>query len=48
MLQFGFFLAFWLYYALIGADIRMTPAALLFPVLILIMAGQALGLGILF
>ena len=48
MLQFGFFLAFWLYYVLIGADIRMTPTALLFPVLVLIMAGLALGLGILF
>ncbi len=47
-LQVGFFLAFWVYYALIGTDIRMTPAALLFPILVLIMAMQALGLGILF
>ncbi len=48
MLQFLFFIALWVYYAVIGADIRMTPAALLFPVLVLIMAGQALGFGILF
>ncbi len=48
MLQFIFFLAFWVYYAAMGADIRFTPAALLFPLLVLIMAGQALGLGILF
>ena len=47
-LQVGFFLVFWVYYALIGTDIRMTPVALLFPVLVLIMAMQALGLGILF
>ncbi len=47
-LQVGFFLAFWVYYALIGTDIRMTPVALLFPFLVLIMAMQALGLGILF
>ncbi len=48
MLQFAFFLALWLYYAASGADIRFTPAVLLFPILVLIMAGQALGLGILF
>lgn len=47
-LQVGFFLVFWLYYALMGTGIRITLAALLFPVLVLIMAGQALGVGILF
>jgi len=47
-LQVGFFLVFWLYYALMGTGIRMTPASFLFPVLVLIMAGQALGVGILF
>lgn len=48
LLQFIFFLAFWLYYVAIGADICITPAAFLFPLLVLIMVGQALGLGILF
>jgi len=52
LLQFGlqvvFFLVFWAYFALSGADIRITPAALLFPLLVLIMAGQALGLGVIF
>jgi len=47
-LQVGFFLAFWLYYALMGADICMTPVVFMFPVLVLMMAGQALGVGILF
>ncbi len=47
-LQFGFFMMFWAFYMARGADIHMTPAVLLFPVLVLIMAGLALGLGILF
>jgi lipopolysaccharide transport system permease protein len=47
-LQFSFFLVFWLYYLAMGDDIHMTPAALLFPVLIVMMAALALGLGILF
>ena len=47
-LQVVFFLGFWVYFAVTGADIRFTPAALLFPILVLIMAGQALGLGIIF
>lgn len=47
-LQIIFFLGFWVYFAIIGADIRFTSAALLFPLLVLIMAGQALGLGIIF
>ena len=46
-LQFGFFLCFWLYYALFtGAAIHPTPVALLFPVLVLIMAMLGLGAGI--
>lgn len=52
LLKFGlqvlFFLCFWIYFALTGAEIRFTWAAWLFPLLVLIMAGQALGLGILF
>lgn len=47
-LQFIFFMGFWLFYVLRGADIQMTAAILLFPSLVLIMAGLALGLGILF
>lgn len=47
-LQVVFFLVFWAYFAISGADIRITPAALLFPILVVIMAGQALGLGIIF
>lgn len=47
-LQFMFFMGFWLFYVLRGADIQMTAAVLLFPVLVLMMAGLALGLGILF
>lgn len=52
LLKFGlqvlFFFGFWVYYATSGAAIRVTAAAGLFPLLVLIMAGQALGLGILF
>ncbi len=52
LLKFGlqvlFFLGFWVCFAATGADIRFTPAAWLFPFLVLIMAGQALGVGILF
>lgn len=52
LLKFGlqvlFFLCFWIYFALTGAAIRFTWAAWLFPLLVLIMAGQALGLGIIF
>jgi lipopolysaccharide transport system permease protein len=47
-LQMLFFLGFLAYYAMRGADVHLTPAALLFPLLVLIMAGQALGLGIIF
>ena len=47
-LQILFFLGFLAYYVMRGADVHVTPAALLFPLLVLIMAGQALGLGIIF
>lgn len=47
-LQVAFFLAFVLYYRLRGAPIQFTWAAWLLPLLVLTMAGQALGLGILF
>ena len=47
-LQFLFFLCFWAWYAWRGADIEFTRAVWLFPLLVLLMVGQALGLGILF
>ena len=47
-LQFLFFMCFWAFYMMRGADIHLTPAVLLFPLLVLIMAGLALGCGILF
>ena len=47
-LQVLFFLGFWAFYAMRGAPIRMTAVAGLFPLLVLIMAAQALGLGIIF
>jgi len=47
-LQMALFLGFWTYYFLAGAPIRLTAAAALFPALLLIMAAQSLGLGILF
>ncbi|HMP72062.1 MAG TPA: ABC transporter permease [Kiritimatiellia bacterium] len=47
-LQAVFFLAFWGYYAAKGADIRMTWAIVLLPVVVVIMAGLSLGLGVLF
>ncbi len=46
-LQVVFFLAFWAWYAARGADIHLTRWAWLLPLLVLIMATQALGLGIL-
>ena len=52
LLKFGLqvllFLAFWLYFSLTGAPIRLTSAAWLFPMLVLIMAALSFGLGILF
>lgn len=47
-LQVLFFFGVWVYFAIAGTDIRFTSAAWLFPFLVLIMAGQALGMGILF
>ncbi len=47
-LQFLFFLCFTGYYLFTGTSVHFTSFVWLFPLLILIMAGQALGLGILF
>ena len=47
-LQICFFLAFLAFYLVTGANVRVTSAALLFPVLVLIMGALALGLGIIF
>lgn len=47
-LQLLLFLGVWLLFAAHGAAIRLTPAVALFPLLLLIMAALALGLGILF
>ncbi len=45
-IQFFFFLAFLVYFALRGADVRLTAWALALPLLILLMAGLGLGFGI--
>ncbi len=47
-LQFVFFMFFWAYYAYGGSEINLTWAAWLCPLVVLVMAGQALGLGIIF
>ena len=47
-LQFLFFLCIWAGYAWRGADIHLTRVAGLAPLLVLVMAAQSLGLGILF
>ena len=48
-LQLGFFACFWIYYVImLDVPIRLTWAACLLPVLVLIMAGMGLGLGIIF
>jgi len=47
-LQFTFLMCFWVYYTIRGADIHLTLAAFLFPLLILMLAGLSLGLGIIF
>jgi len=44
-IQFVLFLAFYAYYLLQGVSIQPTEGALLFPFLIIIMAGLALGFG---
>lgn len=46
LIQFMMFLAFLAYYMKIGAQVQLTSAALLLPVLILLMAGLGLGFGI--
>lgn len=46
MIQFVMFLAFLFYYMQIGAQVHPTSAALLLPMLILLMAGLGLGFGI--
>ena len=46
LIQFMMFLAFLAYYMKIGAQVHPTSAALLLPVLILLMAGLGLGFGI--
>jgi lipopolysaccharide transport system permease protein len=52
LFQFGlrllFLLAFWAWFALRGADIRMTGDVALLPVAVLIMATLALGMGVVF
>ncbi len=52
LIKFGvqilFFLAFLVCFVLRGAEVRVTAAVWLFPLLVLIMAGQGLGLGIIF
>jgi lipopolysaccharide transport system permease protein len=47
-LQFLFFLIFLAYYAARGAEVNVTRFAWLLPLMVLVMACQALGLGILF
>ncbi len=47
-LQVLFFLGFLAYFVLRGEAVRLTSAAWLLPVLVLVMAGMALGLGVLF
>lgn len=48
-LQFLFFMGFFAYYVFfMGVEVHLTWAALLLPVLVLIMAALALGLGIIF
>lgn len=47
-LQFAFLMVFWCYYFFQGVGITLTWAAWLGPMLVLIMALQALGLGIIF
>ena len=52
LFQFGlrllFFLGFFTYYVLQGAEVRLTSSLFLFPVLVLIMLCMSLGMGIVF
>lgn len=45
-IQLMFFMAFLLYFAISGADVRVTTWALALPILIILMAGLGLGFGI--
>ncbi|MDD4577352.1 MAG: ABC transporter permease [Anaerolineaceae bacterium] len=45
-IQFGLFMAFWLFFYFSGADIRLTSWAFALPLLVLLMAGLGLGFGI--
>jgi lipopolysaccharide transport system permease protein len=47
-LQFIIFMVFWTHYKMSGSSIHFTAHCLLFPFLILLMAGISLGLGIIF
>lgn len=47
-IQMALFVALYVYYVFKGSDIQINQYALLFPVLIVILAGLALGFGILF
>ncbi|MCQ2181920.1 MAG: ABC transporter permease [Bacteroidales bacterium] len=46
-IQFGLFIVVYVCYALAGCPAHLTPYVLLFPVLLLVLAGLALGFGIL-
>lgn len=46
LLQFAFFLCFWAYFFLRGAEVGFTPVAYLLPVLLVLLAGLSLGMGI--
>ena len=45
-IQFSLFLVFMIYYFVRGADVHLTPWALAFPLLIILLAGLGLGFGI--
>ena len=45
-IQFSLFLGFMIYYVLQGADIHLTLWALVFPLLVILLAGLGLGFGI--
>lgn len=45
-IQFSFFLAFWVYFALSGADVSMTLWVFMTPLLLLMMAALGLGFGV--
>lgn len=47
-IRFSMFIAFVIYFMLAGADVQLTPWALLTPVLLLIVAGIGVGFGLIF